>query len=49
VQEAAPIDYLWIDSARRYILVPEVSTIRPLRDFTNAFDPSTGKWVRNAA
>jgi hypothetical protein len=48
VQEAAPIDYLWIDSAR-YILVPEVSTIRPLRDFTNAFDPSTAKWVRNAA
>jgi hypothetical protein len=44
----APNNYLGIDSAR-YILVPEVSTIRRLRDFTKVFEPSTAKWVRNAA
>ena len=30
-----PIQYRWIDSAR-CILVPEVSTVRPLKDVTNA-------------
>ncbi len=37
----------WIPRDR--FLVPEVSTMRPLRDFTNARDPSTAKCARNAA